>query len=743
LTFTGKTEESLAISQVMETTDRTIATSSAAGFGARAKAPVFVLGCPRSGTTLLYHMLLSSGNFVVYRAESQVFNLLEPRFGDLRVERNKRKLLETWWHSSLFIKTGLDADEIEKEVMANCQNAGDFLRIVMEAMARKQGVERWAECTPDHLLAIRRIKETIPNALVIHIIRDGRDVALSLEKQHWIRPFPWDQRKGLLAAALYWEWVVTQGRENGKSLGADYKEVHYEDLVGNPQSTLARLGEFIGQELDYAHIERVGTGSVSQPNSSFGKDVSSGDFRPVARWKASLSPQQLNEVEGLVGPTLVSLGYGSATAQAGQRAPVASEVMRTLYHSYFRTKLTLKTKTPLGRWFTSRDLELLGMTDEGSTQKPDSMQAPVRILQIGNYPPPMCGWAIQLKLVTEELRRRGHVCEVLKINEGRQIKSPAYVDVQSALDYLKKLWSYSLRGYHLNVHVNGMSKKGYGLALAAALAGRLVNRPTQLTFHGGLSQDYFPRHDDSLVHAAFYLLFRLAGEVACDSDAIKDAIVSYGIRPEKVQSIATFSPQYLEFTRVPLPEQIENFLKSHPRVFLSYVSFRPEYRLDILREGMRLYREGDPGAGFIWLGFPDKEMPAATDLVGGWPAAERASLLLLGNLSHDQFLTLLSRCFVFLRTPACDGVAASVLESLALGVPVVASENGRRPAGVVTYGDTSAVDMVEKLHFVRERYDEVKAGLPADIGDDNVGRMADWLAGDPLGEPSESTLAVR
>ena len=43
------------------------------------------------------------------------------------------------------------------------------------------------------------------------------------------------------------------------------------------------------------------------------------------------------------------------------------------------------------------------------------MKQPAKILQIGNYPPPMCGWAIQLKLVTEELRRRGHICEVLKI----------------------------------------------------------------------------------------------------------------------------------------------------------------------------------------------------------------------------------------------------------------------------------------------------------------------------------------
>jgi glycosyltransferase involved in cell wall biosynthesis len=727
----------------METTDTMIAASSTAGFRSRSKAPVFVLGCPRSGTTLLYHMLLSAGNFVVYRAESQVFNLLEPRFGDLRVDRNKRDLLEAWEHSTLFTKTGLGAGEIEKEVMANCRSAGDFLRIVMEAMARKQGVERWADCTPDHLLAIPRIKETIPNALVIHIIRDGRDVALSLEKQQWIRPMPWDRGKGLLTAALYWEWIVDQGREHGKGLGADYKEIYYEDLVENPQATLAGLGEFIGQELDYTHIERVGIGSVSRPNSSFGEQAGSGDFRPVARWKASLSPKELKDVEGLIGNTLLSLGYSLGTAQAGPDTQTVPHRMRTIYRSYFSAKLSLKTKTPLGHWFASRNLELVSMAAEGSTQAPDSMREAARILQIGNYPPPMCGWAIQLKLVTEELRRRGHICEVLKINEGRQVKSPDYLDVQSGADYLKKIWSYSLRGYRLNVHVNGMSRKGYWLAMAAALTGRLVNRPALITFHGGLSQDYFPRHDHSLAHEAFRALFRVAGEIACDSEPIRDAIVKYGIRPEKVRSIATFSPQYLQFSRVPLPEQIETFLNSHSQVFLSYVSFRPEYRLDVLREGMKRYREQDPGAGFIWLGFPGKEISAAEDFVSGWLPDERASLLLLGNLTHDQFLTLLSQCFVYLRTPACDGVAASVLESLALGVPVVASENGRRPTGVVTYSDTDAADMVNKLRFVRDRYEEVKAGLAFEMSDDNVGRMADWLARNPLGEPSESTVAAQ
>src|SRR5881409_1775349 len=125
----------------------------------RSKAPVFVLGCGRSGTTLLYHMLLSAGNFAVYRTESNVINLLEPRFGDLSVPRNQRRLLQAWYSSRLYTLSGLDKPELEARVRAECRNGGDFLRIIMEEMAHKQGVERWADSTPEHLLYLQRIKE--------------------------------------------------------------------------------------------------------------------------------------------------------------------------------------------------------------------------------------------------------------------------------------------------------------------------------------------------------------------------------------------------------------------------------------------------------------------------------------------------------------------------------------------------------------------------------------------------------
>jgi len=363
------------------------------------------------------------------------------------------------------------------------------------------------------------------------------------------------------------------------------------------------------------------------------------------------------------------------------------------------------------------------------------MNRALKILLIGNYPPPMCGWAMQTKLVVEELRRRGHICEVLKINENRQVKSAEYVDVQSGPDYLFKMARYALRGFQLNVHVNGMSKKGYWLAMAAALTGRLTGRPTRLTFHGGFDQMYFPRYDRSTPHWGFTLLFRVAGEIACDSSDIKSAIERYGISADKVTAIATFSPQYMDFQRVALSEETERFIDRHGPVIFSYVSYRPEYRLEIMREGMARYRKLYSNAGFIWLGFPEKELPAAKESVKDWPEVERESLLILGNLTHNQFLTLLARSDINLRTPACDGVAASVLESLALGIPVVASENGRRPSGVITYEDTDAEEMCAKLVYATEHNQELKSRLLANFAgdahedEDNIGRMADWVSG--------------
>ena len=301
-------------------------------------------------------MLLSAGNFAVYRAESQVFNILEPRFGDLNNRKHRRAMLSAWYESPLFTKTGLTRKDVERPVMDACRNGGDFLRIYMEAMARQQRVDRWADCTPEHLLYLKRIKRTIPDALIIHVLRDGRDVSLSLEKQGWIRPFRWHDEGGLAVAAMYWDWIVRRGRAQGLKLGADYLEIQYENLVQNPAAALEQIGAFVAQPLDYDRIQKVAIGSVTRPNTSFASDLKEQEFQPVERWKSGMSKEQQAVVDTLVGETLKELGYPAKNDVIASIDRKNLQRMRALYQSYFSAKFLLKSKTALGRTLVTRDL---------------------------------------------------------------------------------------------------------------------------------------------------------------------------------------------------------------------------------------------------------------------------------------------------------------------------------------------------------------------------------------------------
>jgi glycosyltransferase involved in cell wall biosynthesis len=351
----------------------------------------------------------------------------------------------------------------------------------------------------------------------------------------------------------------------------------------------------------------------------------------------------------------------------------------------------------------------------------------MKILQIGNYPPPACGWAVQTKLLVEEIRRRGHVCDVLNINESRRVKSTEYTGVQNGFDYVYKIFRFALRGYRFQVHVNGQSTAGYVLAILAALVGRLSGRPIILSWRGGLQQRFFPREGHRQLRWAYRQLFRLSGGIICNNMLVKQAIERYGVEPEKVVAIPAFSIQHVNFDAVTLSPETLDFLENHRRVFFCYVSFRPEYELPMLRQAMLKYREQYPDTGFIWLGFPSKEMAAANDYVSQWPDREREGLLLLGNLTHDEFLTLLSRCSAYIRTPICDGVSSSILESLTLGIPVIASDNGSRPGAVVCYRNSDESDLCAKLAMVTQRYQHFKQSARVESADDNVAITVDWL----------------
>jgi Sulfotransferase family len=329
--------------------------------GQRKDAPVFVLGCVRSGTKLLYHMLLSSGNFCVYRSESNVFNLLGLKFGNLQHRRNRQRLLDVWLRSKLFKRSELSVEEIAPQILENCRNEGDFLRILMETMVRKQGVRRWADSTPHHLLYLPLIKKLIPDALIVHIIRDGRDVAVSLKKIGWIRPFVWDRNGSLLVSGLFWKWMVLKGRNHGRKMGPDYMEVRYEELVNKPRETLAEISMFIGEDLDHDRIRSKALDSVTSPNSSFKSDENLKDLSPVGRWKTLLSASEVSHLEAEIGDLLADLDYPLAGAH--RKASVAARLTSLAYLAVFNLKLWLKSHTPLGQ---TADVGLMEIDKQGN-----------------------------------------------------------------------------------------------------------------------------------------------------------------------------------------------------------------------------------------------------------------------------------------------------------------------------------------------------------------------------------------
>lgn len=330
----------------------------------RNRAPVFVVGSPRSGTTLLYDMLLSAGGFAVYLGESSIFNLVAPRFGNLRVHRNRERMLKAWLGSKLFRVSGLTQAQIEQKILSDCRNPGDFLRLVMEEVAHQQGVQRWAANTPEEILYLPLIKKTIPNALVIHVIRDGRDVALSLSRKRYIRPFPWKEREDLIGAGIYWDWIVEKGRQFGKQLGADYTEIHFEELVASPHETLARISEFICHDLDYLRIQQCALGSVARPNTSFKSETSA--FNPLARWKRQFTPEQLIVFEGLVGNQLKDLGYPLAGGKAASHRFQLARI-RAAYRFFFTAKRWYKNSrwtVPFRPQLTSQEIDEVAIADE-------------------------------------------------------------------------------------------------------------------------------------------------------------------------------------------------------------------------------------------------------------------------------------------------------------------------------------------------------------------------------------------
>ncbi len=213
--------------------------TSPGGVGAPPFFPFF-LGCARSGTTLFRAIFTSHPDMAIPD---------ETRYFSAMVNKRRDYELLTGFDSERFVgdifghlapPAWINPEEVREAIISSPPASyAEAVRLVYGLYAAKSGRTRYADKTPLNTLMIEPLAKTFPESRFVHIIRDGRDVALSLLYRRF-------GRGHIVEAARYWRRRVTVGRGAGRRIGpARYREVRYEGLLENPEGTVRELCEFI------------------------------------------------------------------------------------------------------------------------------------------------------------------------------------------------------------------------------------------------------------------------------------------------------------------------------------------------------------------------------------------------------------------------------------------------------------------------------------------------------------------
>jgi Sulfotransferase family len=288
----------------------------------------FVVGVWRSGTTLLRMMLDAHPELAVPPETHFAPSLIKAcRKGSSPAEVTELLASHRRWGDF-----GLEADELRERLGdADRVTARRALRTFYELYAEHQGKPRWGDKTPAYVNHIRLIAGVLPEARFVHLIRDGRDVALSI-KGLWFGP---DTVEG---AAEMWAQRIGTGREQARDPDR-YLELRYEDLVADPESQLRRVCSFVELGWDpimLRHHEQAPARLAELAGdlpASTGRDEREGRRRlelhgpatappstdRVARWQTEMNAADIAAFEAVAGELLAELGYELA---AGARRSV-------------------------------------------------------------------------------------------------------------------------------------------------------------------------------------------------------------------------------------------------------------------------------------------------------------------------------------------------------------------------------------------------------------------------------------
>lgn len=276
---------------------------------------IFVVGMPRSGTTLLAS-LLSSHTEVAISPETDYFSLVwKPlsRTGGLRD-----------WHTvDLYLRRFFDQRTVRLMDLPVDDMMGQFhtllrdgalshslmLSSVLMLHAARSGKVIWGEKTPDHFMYVPAIKSLFPNARIVSIVRDPRDIHLSLEHVPW-------SRGNTLNHAVQWRGYRSMAQHFTVLYGDSFIEVRYEDLIVDPEGTVRQVCERLGLRFEPDMLERYQEARLFDPKDEPWKARASRAIDPTnhEKWRGNMSSEDLAIFTRICGDYLRRWGYDAPKA---------------------------------------------------------------------------------------------------------------------------------------------------------------------------------------------------------------------------------------------------------------------------------------------------------------------------------------------------------------------------------------------------------------------------------------------
>lgn len=210
--------------------------------------PIFIVGCERSGTTMLRLILCSHKNIAIPPQTKYIKKLYKRRllFGDLSKNKNRKKL-QNWFFinhdkNTKLIDLGIDKTDIQNELKKSRNSIGAFFATILKSYSQKTNKVRWGDKHPYYIKYLPQLFRLFPDAQVIHIIRDGRDSVASLKKMPW-----W--KKNSIYAMLNWQEAIQNGKQALRKYNPDqFMEIRYEDIIEKPQKSVKQICEFLNEK---------------------------------------------------------------------------------------------------------------------------------------------------------------------------------------------------------------------------------------------------------------------------------------------------------------------------------------------------------------------------------------------------------------------------------------------------------------------------------------------------------------